>query len=261
MTTLTVHSIKGGSGKSLIAVLSAYELSKKGEKVLLIDGDYNAPCLDSFFPTKGNADPFTAYLVGNTELSHVISKTDSANLFVSHAPTPDFRQEIMRADVRTHGMYLKRILEGMDIAHNELGFDWVIFDNSSGISLPAINQLSCSNMSVIVLRPVRYGIESTHTHLDTIYRKLRYAGGSSPREDFLIWNQVPTTDGLVSDPRVTEYLEHWNARFEEAGIRCAATIPYLQEIVIAMMGHGSLEIPNLAKLVQEHLKPLIELLR
>ncbi len=258
MTTLTLHSIKGGSGKSLIAVLSAYELSRRGKKVLLIDGDYNAPCLDSFFPPKGDENPFTSFLSGGSDLRQVIYKTGFTNLFVSYAPSPDLRQEVLRADVRTNGMYLKRILEGLEVAHDKLGFNTIIFDNSSGISLPAINQLSCSNKSIIVLRPVRYGIESTYFQLETIYRKLRYASISSPRNDIIVWNQVPQKVNDAAGSKLAEYLEYWSAQFNKAGIKLGTSIPYMDEVAVAMMGLGELDVPELARILHDHFSPLID---
>ena len=62
MTTITVHSFKGGTGKSLIAVFLSHYFSKEGQKVLLIDGDYGAPCLETYFPPKGKPKPFTCQL-------------------------------------------------------------------------------------------------------------------------------------------------------------------------------------------------------
>ncbi|MGY5881865.1 MAG: P-loop NTPase [Candidatus Thorarchaeota archaeon] len=59
---MTIHSFKGGTGKSLIAVALAHSFAKDGEKVLLTDGDFGAPCLESFFPMKGKPKPFPEFL-------------------------------------------------------------------------------------------------------------------------------------------------------------------------------------------------------
>ncbi|MGY5858912.1 MAG: AAA family ATPase [Candidatus Thorarchaeota archaeon] len=242
MTTITVHSFKGGTGKSLISVALAHSFSLDGEKVLLIDGDYGAPCLESFFPQKGKSKPFPDFLKGQAKLKEVVSETIFPNLFIGYAPPPSFGEEIIRADVATHGRYLKRLLEGIEVAR-EMGFDKIVIDNSSGITLPAINHLSCSDKSVIALRPVRYGVESTYALIDTIYKKLRYLESGGIREDFLLWNQVPVNKDSAIDPRVGDYLAHWTKKFGDAGISYGGTIPYLSEVVTAMIADISQDLP------------------
>ena len=256
MTTITVHSFKGGTGKSLIAVALAHSFSKDGEKVLLIDGDYGAPCLESFFPKKGESKPFPDFLKAQAKLKEVVSDTIFENLYVSYAPSPSFGEEIIRADVATHGRYLKRLLEGIEVAREKMGFDKIVIDNSSGITLPAINHLSCSDRSVIALRPVRYGVESTYALIDTIYKKLRYVGSGSVRKDFIAWNQVPVNKDSVIDPRVGDYLGHWTEKFADAGISYGVTIPYISEVVTAMIADISKDLPSIVHQIQTYVDDL-----
>ena len=256
MTTITVHSFKGGTGKSLIAVFLSYYFSKKKEKVLLIDCDFGAPCLETYFPSKGNPRPFTSYLEGENEFKQVVHKTEVDNLFVSYAPHPNFGEKILSADVQTHGRYLKKMLEGLEIAHEKLGFDKVILDNSSGISLASINQLSCCNKSLIVIRPARYGVESTYDLIHAIYKKLRYFDPDSIREDYLIWNQVPVMDDKSLEPRIEEYLKNWTQKFVDSGINHGVTIPYISEVVSAMIADTEFDLPGIAKLVNEYIQEI-----
>lgn len=256
MKTITIHSFKGGTGKSLIAVGLAHSFSKDGERVLLIDGDYGAPCLDSFFPPKDKRKPFPDFLKGKAKLKEVVSETIFQNLLVSYAPPPSFGEEILRADVATHGRYLKRLLEGIEIAQEDMGFDKIVIDNSSGVTLPAINHLSCSNQSVIVLRPVRYGVESTYDLIDTIYKKLRYVDTGTIRRDFIVWNQVPTIDHSSLDPRVEEYLNYWTRKFNDSEITHAATIPYISAVVTAMITNIAQDLPILVDLIQSYIEEI-----
>ena len=258
MTTITVHSFKGGTGKSLISVALAHSFSKDGEKVLLVDGDYGAPCLESFFPKRGKSKPFPDFLKAKAKLKEVVSETIFPNLYVSYAPPPSFGEEIIRADVATHGRYLKRLHEGIDVARKDMDFQRIVIDNSSGISLPAINHLSCSDMSVITLRPVRYGVESTYSLIDTIYKKLRYLDSGEVRQDFLLWNQVPTNKDSMIDPRVGDYLAHWTEKFKEAGISYGGTIPYISEVVTAMIADISEDLPTIVHQIGNYIDDLKE---
>ena len=256
MTTITVHSFKGGTGKSLIAVALAYSMSREGKKILLIDGDYFAPCLETYFPPKGRRRPFMSFLEGECNLEKTVSKTGFANLHVSYAPAPTFSEGILRADVSAHGRYLKRMLEAAELAHNELGFDDMIIDNSSGISIPSINQLSCSGKSVIVIRPVRYGVESTYELSRAIYKKLRYADSKSVRQDYIVWNQVPTLEDLSFDPKIEAYLQKWTQKFTKAGIVHGTTIPYMSKVVTAMIGDTTLDLPKIAESIRNYIEEL-----
>ena len=256
MTTITVHSFKGGTGKSLIAVFLAQHFSKKKEKVLLIDGDYFAPCLSTFFPPKRNPNPFTSFLEGECEFKQVVSKTQFSDLFVSYAPHPNFSEKILQADVQTHGRYLKRMLEGIEIAKKSLGFDKIIIDNSSGISIPSINQLSCSNKSITVIRPSRYGVESTYDLIQAIYKKLRYFDSDSVRQDYLVWNQVPSNEDRSFEPMIEKYLKDWTRKFDDAGISYGTTIPYISDIVSSMIADTTFDLVKIAELLDKYIQEI-----
>ncbi|MFW9933573.1 MAG: hypothetical protein ACFFDR_13060, partial [Candidatus Thorarchaeota archaeon] len=159
-----------------------------------------------------------------------------------------------------HGKYLKQILAGIKTAKSEMGFDEIVIDNSSGISLAAINFLSCSTRSVLVIRPVRYGVESTFNIINAIYRKLKYSGAGSVRKDFLLWNQVPIQDGTVLEPRIKKYLDYWTQKFAEADIAPGPTIPYIFDVVASMIAESTLDLPKLTGFVENHIQQLAALL-
>jgi MinD-like ATPase involved in chromosome partitioning or flagellar assembly len=260
MTTTTVHSFKGGTGKSLIAAVLGYHLSSQGKKVLLVDGDYYAPCFDTFFPKNQEVHPFTSFLSGKTKLQDTISSTQYDNLMVSYAPTPDFSQEILQADAKTHGKYLKRMIAGFDEAQTKLDIDEIVIDNSSGVSLAAINFLSASDRSILVLRPVRYGVETTYDLISAIYRKLKYTSQGSIRQDFLVWNQVPIQDGSVLEPRIQKYLDYWSEKFSEAGISQGPTIPYIFDVVASMITESTMDLPRLTSFLTNYINELADLI-
>src|SRR5688572_5754613 len=49
MSIITFYSYKGGVGRSMALANIAYELSKKGLKVLIVDWDLEAPGLEKYF--------------------------------------------------------------------------------------------------------------------------------------------------------------------------------------------------------------------
>ncbi|MDF1537926.1 MAG: hypothetical protein P1Q69_03390 [Candidatus Thorarchaeota archaeon] len=176
------------------------------------------------------------------------------------APTPDFSQEILQADAKTHGKYLRRIIEGFRTAHIIHGFDEILIDNSSGISLAAINFLSASDKSVLVIRPVRYGVETTYHLISQIYRKLKYTTSGEVRKDFLVWNQVPIQDGSVLEPRIKKYLDYWTEKFADASIHPGPTVPYMFDVVASMIAESTLDLPKITGFLTEHVEELSALL-
>ncbi len=258
MTTITVHSFKGGTGKSLIAVSMAYTLSRQGNRVLLIDGDYYAPCLATYFMPRSKFIPFTSFLDGKHKLDDVVNSTAFENLFICYAPPPRFNVELLQAGSKKHGQYLERLLQGTEYAHSELGFDYVIFDNSSGVSLSAINQLSCSNKSVNVIIPTKYGVHSSFTLLSTIYKNLRYFTPDQPRADFFVWNQVPQpTDASMKDT-ISSFLEYWTEKIESVDVPLATSIPYMSELATAMTVGDELDVPFISSLIQTHVDAILK---
>ncbi len=224
-----------------------------GQKVLLIDGDYYAPCLDTYFPKNKENKPFTSYLTGECEFKEVIAKTPIKNLYISHSPNPDVREAILQADVRTHGRYLKQILLGKEVAEKELDFQHLIIDNTGGISIPSINHLSCSNRSVIVVRPIYYAIKVTYEFLKSIYTKLRHIESEEPRRDVVVWNQVPVKDEERIEPWIQEYIDQWSQKFGEAGVIFGTIIPYQYIVATSMIDDRLRDINQLYKLLEPHI--------
>ena len=257
MTTITVHSFKSGAGKSLLSVMLAHEYSKLGQKVLLIDGDYSAPSLDSFFPYKAKVRAFTSFLQGKHNLKDCIFDTGESNLSMCHAPNPDFREEILHADSRVHSKYLKKMLEGIDQAKNDFGFDKIIIDNLSGSSLAAINQLTCSDKSLVVLRPVSYDVEAAYEQARAVYRTLRNFEDKSEREDYLVWNQVPTLEYGSFEGRIEKYIQTWNEKFNDLGILYGAHIPYMSDIASGMISDETLDPADFSEMLKQFTRILM----
>lgn len=260
MSILCVHSFRGGTGKSLLASTLAYKYSKEhSKKVLLIDGDYGAPCLDSYFPVIDKKIPFTDYLQKDIELTEVISETSYDNLFVSYAPKPSFGVEILKADSKTHGKYLKKMIKAFKEAQGELGFDEIIIDASSGMTLTAINQFASSDCSISVIGPAKYGINISYELLKIIFNKLgNFSSVSgSKRKDILVWNLVPL-DSEKQDTKIINYLDGWNNKFNEVNLKHVSTIPYMRKIMIEMIIEDSINVKEVSSLINPYLNEIIE---
>jgi hypothetical protein len=51
-------------------------------------------------------------------------------------------------------------------------------------------------------------------------------------------------------------MDYWKKKFAEAGIGYAASIPYISDVVAAMISDNPLEIPKLTGYLGEHIKAI-----
>ncbi len=226
---ITVHSYKGGTGKSIVAANLAHALSLKG-KTALIDSDHLAPCLEAFFKNKGGKKNFLDFLNGDANILDVPQATEYENLYLLPAAPAEIGKDVLSKDKKWHSSALQRLMQG--ISEMRQNYDYIVIDNQYGVSLASTNNLAVANASILVLRPVSYGMEGTAGALGAIYKKLRHLTTSTKeRQDFLLWNQVPEGDKEA----VSKALEKWNLKYQENGLQILPMIPYQNEIALDML--------------------------
>lgn len=160
---VTIHSFKGGTGKTFIALNLAYLLSKKS-KVCLIDFDFRAPSLHLFFGRKG-AKYINELLEGSAKLEDCLIEVSDTLSVILASPKP----EDIRRDLRRDDREEMRILERLIKLKSELGkFDYVILDTSPGLSYRSINALLVGDLILLVARADRLDINGLKTLLDVI---------------------------------------------------------------------------------------------
>lgn len=160
---VTVHSFKGGTGKTFIALNLAYMLSRSN-KVCLIDFDFRAPSLYLFFG-RGNARYINELLDGSAKLEDCLIRV-SENLSVMLASP---KLEDIRKDLRRDDREEMRILERLIALKSELNdFDYVIVDTSPGLSYRSINALLISDLILLVVRADRLDLNGLKTLLEVI---------------------------------------------------------------------------------------------
>ncbi|MFX0113681.1 MAG: ParA family protein [Candidatus Hodarchaeota archaeon] len=227
--SVTVHSYKGGTGKSIVSANLAQSFSTLG-KTALIDSDCLSPCLEAFFEKTAGEKTFLDFLEGNAEIKDIPRKTEYENLWLLPAPPAKIGKDVLAKDRQWHSKALQRLLHG--IAELRKEYAYVIIDNQSGISLLATNNLAASEASLLVLRPVSYGMEGTAFLMGTLYQKLRHLTATTrERKDYVLWNQVPSGDTNA----VKDALAIWNTKYQEKGLAILPMIPYQDDISLAML--------------------------
>jgi MinD-like ATPase involved in chromosome partitioning or flagellar assembly len=152
--TLAIHSSKGGTGKTSIAMNLAVAFAAEGKNTCLIDLDLRGPSLCSMFK------PETRFWINDfisgrcsikDTLTDIKKKMDtSGHLYLSFA-NPDIGEirDLVSKDRNWQAGALKALMAGKrELEQNNM--DVVIFDTSPGVEYESINAVAASDMVIIV---------------------------------------------------------------------------------------------------------------
>ncbi|HID16746.1 TPA: hypothetical protein EYP26_00470 [Candidatus Bathyarchaeota archaeon] len=164
--TVAIHSYKGGTGKTSIAVNLAILSAAKGRSVCLMDYDFRAPSAQVAFKEKPRLW-LNDFLNGRCELKDaLVDLTEKygveGRLLVGFA-NPDHQalKSMMAKDRRWEMRALHRTLSAKRIVHEGMGVDLLIFDTSPGMIYSSINALASSDLILIVMKGDVFDLEGT----------------------------------------------------------------------------------------------------
>ena len=202
METLTFHSYRGGVGKTLLSVNTAFKLAELGKKVCLVDFDLRAPSHRSFLysssleitPAKKS---FTAFLVGTNGPNEVISSTNKENFFCvfSDIEILEKKGSKIRSKLTQHGEggILAKLFEFIRFCETQ-DFDYLVMDCMPGITYRSLDALVVSDKVMVVTRPVKSEISGLSLVISECYSKLEGT------QLFSIMNQVEDRQDLAMPP-------------------------------------------------------------
>jgi len=172
---IALHSYKGGTGKTHISINLAVSFAKHGKKVCLMDLDFRAPSLATFFSHEKVECWLNDYLNGTCKIdkalidvSHKIN--DRGELFVVLAnPSTEAIREMSAKDRKWEMRALGRLLALRNSLLNDKGFDYLIFDTSPGLQYSSINAIVSADLVIVAATFDRSDIEGTKRMLDELY--------------------------------------------------------------------------------------------
>ncbi|MHA2253190.1 MAG: MinD/ParA family ATP-binding protein [Candidatus Kariarchaeaceae archaeon] len=191
MDSIAIHSHKGGVGKSTIALNLAIMLAKEGKNVCLLDADFAAPNLHTFFDID-NPNYITDYfddLIKQEDCLYDFSEKMSlpGKFLVGFSdPTSKSISRMIRLDSRSATKMLKRLMTlKSTIRKDPYNFDYLILDTTPGLGLTTINSFILTDNILFIIKLSNADIEGT-THM---------IGGlldNLPKRAMLIANQIPS---------------------------------------------------------------------
>lgn len=189
---ISIHSSRGGTGKSLIAVNLAVTLAQRGRSVILFDLDFRAPSLYTILKIDYRLVHYwmNDYLDGRCPIDSVLrdltKQYGTKGRFLAGLANPSIEaiREIMGKDRRWEMHALRRLLNLRDTLIEEKGVDYVIYDTSPGIQYSSVNAVVSSDLSIIVATMDILDIEGTKRIVNDIYDAFE-------KESVLLMNKVP----------------------------------------------------------------------
>ncbi len=151
---ITVHSYRGGTGKSTTAANAALLATAAGRRVAVVDTDIQTPGLHRFFGVGQFAAcrSLADYLVGNCEIIEAVGSmpADESGGSLWVVPARSRINEIN--EILTHGYDIGLLQEGFDQLIEELDLDVVFLDTHSGMANETAVAVALSTSLLVITR-------------------------------------------------------------------------------------------------------------
>ena len=169
MKVLTIANLKGGVGKTVTTINTAYVLATEyGKKVLLVDNDQQGNC-SQFFGVYGYDKPsMTDVMKRRVTAEEVIQHTEYEGLDIipANLSLAEAEKAVLMDSVTPQQVRLKEILRQV-----KEDYDYVLIDNAPSLGMCVINSLASSDYLIIPAKIDKFtfdGIDSLMNQLATV---------------------------------------------------------------------------------------------
>ena len=226
---ISVHSFKGGTGKTNLSANTALALAKRGWNVALFDFDFRAPSLNALFQRNGIKYWINDWLAGKCELNELLIDL-SAEFQTKGQFQVGFTNPSSRAinDMVQHGMdeewqarVLQLVLDGKELLFERHHVNFQIFDTSPGFAMSSINAILAADELILVIKMDQLDIVGTQHLIQGVYNQVL---GRKPE---LIINKVPCSMLQTQE----DYSKLQAEIGKKLGINVIAVIPCFCEVM------------------------------
>ncbi len=174
---VSIHSFRGGTGKSNLTANLAAQVALAGHRVAIIDTDIQSPGIHVLFGLDGNSMGHTLneYLRAECEIDQVAysigehpgaaagrQKLAGAKLWL--VPSSINGGEISR--ILKEGYDVARLNEGMHDLCQKLALDYLFVDTHPGLNEETLLSVLLSDVLLLVMRPDQQDIQGTAVTVD-----------------------------------------------------------------------------------------------
>ena len=166
---ISIHSFRGGTGKSNTTANLAALLTNAGKRVGIIDTDIQSPGIHVLFGLAGESVGYSLndYLWGRCsieqaahDVTHVVTKGESATAGRLYL-IPSSIQADAIVNVLREGYDVGKLTEGFRNLISELKLDLLLIDTHPGLNEETLFSLAISHALLIVMRPDQQDYEGT----------------------------------------------------------------------------------------------------
>jgi len=160
---ISVHSYRGGTGKSNITANLAYILMTLGYRVAVVDTDIQSPGIHVIFKLnpKSLTRSLNDFLWGKCEISEVAVEIPSipggGKLFV--VPSSTNTGDIAR--IINDGYHVEVLSEGFNQLCEKLDLDFLLIDTHPGLNEETLLSIAVSDHLLIIMRPDQQDLEGS----------------------------------------------------------------------------------------------------
>lgn len=172
---ITLHSYKGGTGKTLLSLNLAATFVKLGKKVCLFDLDIRAPSLFAILKVDNNQFWLNDYLNGACGINEVMIDLSAkingnGKFFVALAnPGTEAIRDVSSKDRKWEMAALGKLLSLRNTLIKNQKFDYLMFDTSPGLQYSSINAIVASDFVIVATTADRSDVNGTQRMLRELY--------------------------------------------------------------------------------------------
>jgi septum site-determining protein MinD len=178
---ISIHSARGGTGKTIIASNLAVILAREGFNVAILDLDFRAPSLSMVF-SKGIETPvkywLNDYLNGQCTAQQVMINISGnygldTNLLVGLSnPSVDAIRGILNRSSAWEVTAVKKLFSLLSALFEDMDIDYCLLDTSPGVQYSSINSAVSSDLTIIVTSLDSLDMQGTENMLADLYDAL-----------------------------------------------------------------------------------------
>ena len=227
--TISIHSSRGGTGKSLISSNLSVILAAKGKNVALFDFDFRAPSLITIFQARRlTKNAVNDYLDGKTRLSEIVvdmtSKYDLEGRLLLGFANDDMEamRDIALKDRKWQMQALRRMTALKEELQKNYDIDIIVFDTSPGVQYSSVNAVVSSDTCIIISSMDILDLEGARRMIKDLYEPFE-------KETYILVNKA-TPYMLMQEDRKNDFIKEIQNRFTQPII---AIIPCYCDILLA----------------------------
>ncbi|NEQ42068.1 MAG: MinD/ParA family protein [Leptolyngbya sp. SIOISBB] len=176
---ISIHSFRGGTGKSNMAANLAAVMANQGKRVGIIDTDIQSPGIHVLFGMDEGTVKYSLndYLWGRCNLEEAAYDVTppamhQADGKIYLVPSSIKMGEIAR--IVKEGYNVSLLTHGLQQLCENLGLDYLLIDTHPGMNEETLLSIAISNELIVILRPDRQDFQGTAVTLQ-VARKLNTA--------------------------------------------------------------------------------------